>query len=570
MIGYILLSVCLQSMIGCKEAQPENAGGVFEYREIYLPERNTEEAKLLKLNNVDNDWGIWGHHMNVVLPKNPSNAVFATIGGRANTDQFCFSSDRLYNYIVDYIDDHFGTNKTHRFAILPNDNDIVCQCKECVDKGCTSRNASPAVLSMIERLAQRFPKHIFFTSYYLTTSSLPKKPMPENTGVLISAFDYPISAKYSPEEMSFEKLLMKWKQVTSRIYIWDYINNFDDYFTPCPIFSAMQRRFQLYAKSGVTGVFLNGSGNDYCSFSRLKTHVLSAMMINPEVNWKELLREKCSDFYPVTGQLIADYLIKQEEDFEQSGKIIPLYQGVAVAKKTYLNDIDFITFHKQLVKKLHLTEGEEKEEITQLVYSMMMTRLELERLKGSTSEANSMLNYLSHVKDYGTRIYSESFWTVDSYINDYTAMVNEAENRKKKDLLLGLQLIPLTALDEEYTDVSILTDGLTGLPSNYHCGQLISSADPALKIAIPRVEGMKHLRVGMTHNVQFHIAYPLRITLSANGQEIGSIEPPQQSGISGRTSVEFEIPSSSSGTLILTIVRNQEERTMAIDEIEGW
>ena len=37
-----------------------------------------------------------------------------------------------------------------------------------------------------------------------------------------------------------------------------------------------------------------------------------------------------------------------------------------------------------------------------------------------------------------------------------------------------------------------------------------------------------------------------------------------------RAVVEFDVPSNYKGTLVLTIVRNQEDRTMAIDEIEGF
>ena len=42
------------------------------------------------------------------------------------------------------------------------------------------------------------------------------------------------------------------------------------------------------------------------------------------------------------------------------------------------------------------------------------------------------------------------------------------------------------------------------------------------------------------------------------------------SGNNQRAMVEFGIPSGSKGSLILTVVRNKDERTMALDEIEGF
>ena len=52
--------------------------------------------------------------------------------------------------------------------------------------------------------------------------------------------------------------------------------------------------------------------------------------------------------------------------------------------------------------------------------------------------------------------------------------------------------------------------------------------------------------------------------------EYGKVTPKALSNNLQRAVVEFNIPSDCKGTLVLTIVRNQEERTMALDEIEGF
>ncbi|MBR1755723.1 MAG: DUF4838 domain-containing protein [Bacteroidaceae bacterium] len=541
----------------------------FEYREIYLPESDTDEARELGLNNVNNDWGIWGHHLAVVLPKGPSPSVFATIGGRMSEDQFCFSSDRLYDYIADYINDIFGEKQTQRFAILPQDNNIVCQCEACRAIGCTPGNATPAVQAMLERLAARFPKHIFFTSHYLTTRSVPDHAMPSNTGVLISAFDYPFCTAATPQEHTFEELLSRWHDVCPHIYIWDYINNYDDYFTPFPATAAMQRRLQLYARCGVDGIFLNGSGTDYSTFSRVKTHVLAQLLKDPELAYQRVFYKVCKELYPVTGELISDFLLCQEDLVWQRERPLPLYEGVAAARKSYLDEEAFTLFQDSLMKLLPRATGLERKEVGLACRAMLLTRLELKRIHGDTEGCQPMLSQLASVVHEGARIYSESFWSVESYISDYRAMLDDAKRMEHKNRLRGVPLTALTGLDDEYRDLSILTDGLAGLPSNYHCGQLLSSADPWLRLAIPN-NGLRHLRVGLTSNVQFHIAPPLRVTLSEGDREIGSVVPQAQTGVAQRTTVDFDIPANATGTLILTLVRNKEERTMAIDEVYGW
>ena len=566
---YLLLSFAALPFTKCSQSHGNTHDVAFEYREIYLPERFEPEMRHLWHDNVDMDWGLWGHNLARILPENPSRSVYATINGHSNDEQFCFSSDLLYKYIVSYITNNFGEQKPERFAILPNDNTLVCQCEQCRAKGCKQEDATPAVQFMLERLAQRFPKHLFFTSCYLTTRSVPSQPMPENTGVLISAMDYSLCAKATPQEEAFRHLISKWSAVTKHIYIWDYINNFDDYITPYPIFTIMQRRFRLYKEAGVTGIFLNGSGEDNSTFSRLKLHILVALLEDPYTDWRTLLQEKCQELYPVTGDCIAKYILSQEELVEANGKVLPLYQGVAVARDIYLNEDTFIRFHNQLQELLPKAEGKERREIALLSKALMLTRLEIKRLHADTTACHYMLDELQEAEADGLRIYSESFWTLNSYIRDYRAMLDEAHTMQPKNRLQGARLTPLTALDEEYHDISILTDGLIGLPSNYHCGHLISSADPALKIALPPNMGLRKLHIELIYNVQFHIGLPLKVRLAVGDREIAVIHP-QPSDIHGRYMAEFDVPANATGTLVLTIERNKEERTMAIDEIMGW
>ena len=138
-----------------------------------------------------------------------------------------------------------------------------------------------------------------------------------------------------------------------------------------------------------------------------------------------------------------------------------------------------------------------------------------------------------------------------------------------KNLLKGKKLVALTPLDEDYNDISILTDGQLGLPHNYHCGQMQSSSQ-ALRIGVPRESGMKRIRVSFTRNNIFRIGLPEHVQLSAGGREIGNAVPTASAENPNRASVEFTIPSSAAGDLVLTITRNQQFKTMAIDEVEGF
>ncbi len=560
--------ICVPLLFQCTHARIEN-NSPFAYKEIYLPSAIGEHAEATGLNSVDVDWGLWGHNLRKVLPKDVSMLVFASIGGQRTTEQFCFSSDKLYEYIEDYIEEEFGERDCHRFAILPNDNRLVCQCTACLRAGNDEKNATPAVVGMIERLAKRFPNHLFFTSSYLTTAKVPDHVLPQNAGVLVSAIDYLLSPGVTSYETAFERLLQQWNSKVEHLYVWDYINNFDDYFTPFPIFKVMQRRLQLYVRNDVDGIFLNGSGTDYSTFEHLRTLVLNDLLIQPDTNVEQLIEQHCTECYPVTGKMIAQFLLFQEEWTQQKGEMLPIYEGVKKAKETYLPAQEFIAFYDKLEAQIPNLSGQEKTDVERLCKAMALTRLELMRIDGNIKGYQPLLKKLSELHQEGVDIYSESCWGVDTYVNDFTKIADYA-NSGRKNYLLGEELVALTPLDEEYQDISMLTNGLLGLPSNYHCGQLLSTATPALKIRIPYKEGMKQLRVWMTNNKLFHIILPKKIILSINGKEIGEALPEFDPMRPERAIVKFDIPEEAKDSFLLTIERDTEERTMAIEEIEAF
>lgn len=574
-IGAMMLSVgvgilgstsCGKAIAAGEDALPS----AFKYREIYLPEGIGENAQHFGLNTLDEDWGIWGHNLGKVLPKDPSQSVFAKVNGVASKKQFCFSSNHLFEYVEDYIIDNFGTEETIRFAIIPNDNEIVCLCEKCVIAGNTRKNASPAVNKLVIRLAERFPNHIFYTADYKTTRELPVDSMPKNTGVLVSAINFPLSYEESPEETNFIQRLQAWGQTTPRILVWDYINNFDDYFTPYPTFGAMQRRLKDYRDNNVTAIFLNGSGENISTMSRLKTAVLSEMTRDPETDWKELIYEKAAEYYPTAGKIIADFMVAQEEDLEQSGNALPLYEGVAVARKIYLPEDKFIPFHDQLLALRPSLSGQEREYIDILLGELALTRLELNRINGNFNDSERFLNELDQLSKKGFTSYNESGLTIDAYINDYRYILDHLSETSSKNKLKGESLVAMTPLDPDYSDISIITDGALGIPSNYHNGNLIISPDVYARIAVPNKPGLNRLKVWLSYNPAAKVGIPERVTLSASGKELAAVSPDYPRENNGHLPIEFDVPDTAEGTLLLTFYKGEDTKSIAIEEIEGF
>lgn len=542
--------------------------GAFKYREIYLPSTNPNDLKELGLNTVDDDWGIWGHNLSNLLPEKPSLSVFARHDGIIDRHQFCFSSEKLYDYIVDYIDNNYGRNDSINFAIVPNDNDIVCRCAVCIKSGNTPDEATPAVLRLINRLCKKFPNHTFFTSYYATTRSLPKDPLPANAGVLVSAIEYPLNSRETPQEDQFRNLLKQWQEKTDNVYIWDYINNFDDYFTPFPVLNVMQRRLRMYRDTGVDGVFLNGSGDDFSTFSHLHKYVLAKMMINPDIDWRTELRKTAVDYYPKAGNDIADYIIGQEEFAESTGKTLPLYEGVEKSLKSHLQSEPTRKLFADVQRHLQTASGMEKERLEALESALAYTILELNRIEGKTEGSEALLKKLERFPRQQIEYYNEAYWPIVKYIGNYEVLLNNYKDTEETNLLKGVQLRALTPLDDEYNDISILTDGMLGIPSNYHNGNMISSADPSLSIVVPRRPGMKTIKIWMSYNPAYRIGLPAEVLLHTGGREY-SATPRKPSRDTGHSQLEFNVPQVA-GDIRLIFIKDPEVRSFAIEEIQAF
>lgn len=85
--------------------------------------------------------------------------------------------------------------------------------------------------------------------------------MPSNVGVLVSAVNVPMRSQLGtrPQAKQFAGLVKKWSRVVSRVYVWNYMRNYDDYFTPYPCLKLLQERLRMFRSLGVKGVFYNGS-----------------------------------------------------------------------------------------------------------------------------------------------------------------------------------------------------------------------------------------------------------------------------------------------------------------------
>lgn len=448
----------------------------FEYRGIYSPSNMQPEARaILATHNVDDDWGLWGHNLRKALGNQSDESLYALHDGRRDESQFCFSSETLYHGLESYILDNYGDGvhgagaRSFRFCIMPDDNDRVCQCSACRRAGNTLQSATGAVDRLLRRLAERFPRHLFFTTAYRTTAEAPDSPMPANCGVLVSAIDLPLHPLNTQEKTvsQFERKLAEWKRVTSRIYVWDYMRNFDDYLTPFPMLGTIKQRLTYFAQNGVSGIFFNGSGYDYASLDDVQTYVLSALLLTDRVDINTLTRRYLRRFYPQSADILYPYLATLEQRVADKRTTLPYYGGIEESIAAFLNPTELAAFVASLSRRSKGIEGEERTRLNRLLTALNFTMLELMRTPqglpyDSLAVENALYDLQGHTHFADMTQYREANGTLESYL---AAWHRHAVRSTPPP---GSIPHPITCYGAEQQPVTRLSNRYYGLPTDYH------------------------------------------------------------------------------------------------------
>ena len=534
---FLLCTACSRTEAGTSRTRFSDdsvATAAFEYRGLYTPSNATPQQMADNdAHNVDYDWLIWGHNLRkTALADGVPEEAFATVDGKKSHAQLCFSSEALCRAVEAYIEDNANNWETARMVLMPDDNDLVCTCDACRKAGNTPDDATPAVTRLLGRLAKRFPQHLFFTSAYLTTRRAPAEKLPENTGVLISAMELPMKAGFDKGKKAkqFATLVADWQQAVPRIYVWDYIRNFDDYLTPWPCLRLVQQRLLWFRGMGVQGVFLNGSGNSYASFDDVQTHALACLLKNPGAKVDTCVARYLDRHYPVAGKALSRHYLSWENEMLRRKALLPWYGGISDAVRAWLDAEQFDRFLAETDALKKKSEGDERRRLNRLLTALQFTRLEVMRMPHSRIYAPGLatecLELLAGHEAFSDMTeYREADGRLNIYIREWWHLL--AENAAASDALQGVHLSFLSKPDGGYADTSVLTDGRYALPTDYHTGWLIASArQTVLEVPAGAIASGTLMELSFLSVPRWRIRLPRTVELWQGGRKVGEAQVP--------------------------------------------
>ena len=240
---------------------------------------------------------------------------FAMRGGVRYPDQLCWSNPANIDIITNCVI-NLAKSGVKRINISPMDGIPLCECPLCssLDSAQGTKAASyiQALNTVCERIEKDYPFVKIFGLAYLDYVTPPKSIKPhKNITVQIcsdsSDWPWPFCTYY--ETGKFASDVNLWVKTGADTLTWNYVTNFDHYLLPNPNLKVVSDNIKMLDEMGVGGVFLQGNSypNAICDSGYMKTWVWGKLLINPKLDYMDLMRDFIYGYYGECADEIYSY-----------------------------------------------------------------------------------------------------------------------------------------------------------------------------------------------------------------------------------------------------------------------
>ncbi len=224
--------------------------------------------------------------------------------GERTTDQACFSSQGLYNTVLELVRKRFRENPALTcFYITPNDNPNYCQCPQCAALDEQEGSHSASTLQFVNRIAgavkDEFPGKTINMLAYMYTRTPPKTICPaDNVVIQIAAEDSYYMKPYKENSPRLVSDLEGWSTKKSNLLVWDYTTNHGHFNILYPNVKVAVENVKWFYENGATGIFLQGNGYDTGGeFGELRAYIAAKILWDPYCDIDRHIREFMQAYY---------------------------------------------------------------------------------------------------------------------------------------------------------------------------------------------------------------------------------------------------------------------------------
>jgi len=328
----------------------------FEYRDVYIREamkpdyaaRNRANGPTAGLDEKRGGciaYFPFVHSFGALVPLDKYWAAhpeyFSMIDGKRTRDntQLCMTNPEVIKVatqtVLQWMKDHPDAKI---YSVSQNDWYNNCQCPNC--KAIDDEEGSPSggMLRFVNAIAAEtekvYPDKLVDTLAYQWTEKPPKITKPRaNVRVRLCPIfcceAHPYETCDAKENKAFVESLASWSKLTDNLYIWHYNTSFANYLNPFPDFRQLIDTAKLYKRSGVKGIFWEGSypvgGGGELGY--LRSYLLAKISWNPDIDGEAVMRDFCDDYYGKSGKFILEYVQMLEDKVTKDNIHMHIWAG---------------------------------------------------------------------------------------------------------------------------------------------------------------------------------------------------------------------------------------------------
>ena len=225
--------------------------------------------------------------------------------------QLCWAAPGLVEFLTARAQEFLrGPSKGAKIISISNNDaappppGVSRWCNRSFDAAIIEAEGSPmgpllrAVNAVAAGIEEEFPDVAVSTMAYQHTMQPPRLTKPRPNVLIRLCVGYNSSFSVTTNNQRFQSQLAGWKNISSRVYLWDYRANFYDlgFLSPYPAWATLQPNMQAFVAAGVTGVFWESDmTNLYGDLQEL------GMYINAMVAWdaqRWTYQQMLQDFVP--------------------------------------------------------------------------------------------------------------------------------------------------------------------------------------------------------------------------------------------------------------------------------
>jgi len=275
------------------------------------------------------DWGMFVHTFNRLIPPkqyyDEHPEYFSLVNGRRLQDaQLCLSNPDVIKLLITNLGKEIIKQSDKKiWSVSQNDAYNYCECKPCQKMYRKFGSISGAYINMANQIASAYPDKQISTLAYQYTRSAPTKIIPDsNVNVMFCSIECNRSMPLAEDDRSqdFVKDMEDWSKLTSNIFMWDYVVQFNNYLTPFPNFPVLQPNIQFFKKNGVDMMFQQGSNRSWSDLSELKQFLIAKLLWDPEMDVDSLATLFISRYYGEAAVYIKQYYDIMNREIQRYAK----------------------------------------------------------------------------------------------------------------------------------------------------------------------------------------------------------------------------------------------------------